>query len=156
LTNSDTEDEAKDIQEAARGLGLQILVVRAAGESDLDSAFATLAQQGARALIVGADTFFTSQRSQIAVRAARHSLPNMWVARIEVDAGGLMSYGANIPGVYHQAGVHAGKVLKGAEPADLPVQLPTRFDLVINLQTAKALGVTVPPTLLARADEVIE
>jgi putative ABC transport system substrate-binding protein len=155
-TNPDTEDEAKDIQEAARSLGLQIVIVRAGNESDLDDAFAALLQQGARALIVGADTFFTSQRSQIAVRAARHSLPNIWVTRVEVEAGGLMCYGANIPGVYRQAGVYVGRILKGAKPADLPVQLPTAFDLIINLQTAKALGLTVPPTLLARADEVIE
>jgi putative tryptophan/tyrosine transport system substrate-binding protein len=155
-TNPDAEDEAKDIQEAARSLGLQIVIVRAGNESDLDDAFAALLQQGARALIVGADTFFTSQRSQIAVRAARHSLPNIWAARIEVEAGGLMCYGANIPGVHRQAGVYVGRILKGAKPADLPVQLPTAFDLIINLQTAKALGLTVPPTLLARADEVIE
>jgi len=155
-TNPDTEDEANDIQEAARGLGVEVFVVRAGKADDLDSAFATVVQQGGRALIIGADTFFTSQRSQIAVRAARHSLPNIWVTRIEVEAGGLMCYGANIPGVYRQAGIHVGRILKGAKPADLPVQLPTTFDLVINLQTAKALGLTVPPSLLARADEVIE
>ena len=155
-TNPDTEEEAKDIQEAAPSLGLQIVIVRAGKESDLDDAFAALLQQGARALIVGADTFFTSQRNQIAVRAARHSLPNIWVTRVEVEAGGLMCYGANIPGVYRQAGVYVGRILKGAKPADLPVQLPTAFDLIINLQTAKALGLDVPPTLLARADEVIE
>jgi ABC-type uncharacterized transport system substrate-binding protein len=113
-------------------------------------------QQCARALIIGGDTFFTSQRSQIAVRAARYSLPSIWATRIEVEAGGLMCYGANIPGVYRQAGVYVGKILKGSRPADLPVQLPTTFDLIINLQTAKALGLTVPPTLLARADGVIE
>jgi len=134
-TNPDTEEEAKDIQEAAPSLGLQIVIVRAGKESDLDDAFAALLQQGARALIVGADTFFTSQRNQIAVRAARHSLPNIWVTRVEVEAGGLMCYGANIPGVYRQAGVYVGRILKGAKPADLPVQLPTAFDLIINLQT---------------------
>jgi putative tryptophan/tyrosine transport system substrate-binding protein len=155
-TNPDTEDEANDIQEAARGLGIQIVVVRAGKADDLDDAFATLVNQGARALIIGSDTFFTSQRSQISIRAARHSLPNIWVTRIEVEAGGLMSYGANIPDVYRQAGVYAGQILKGAKPANLPVQLPTAFDLIINLQTAKALSVEVPPTLLARADEVIE
>jgi ABC-type uncharacterized transport system substrate-binding protein len=155
-TNPDTEDEANDIQEAARGLGIQIVVVRAGKADDLDDAFATLVDQGARALIIGSDTFFTSQRSQISIRAARHSLPNIWVTRIEVEAGGLMSYGANIPDVYRQAGVYAGQILKGAKPANLPVQLPTAFDLIINLQTAKALGVEVPPSLLARADEVIE
>jgi putative ABC transport system substrate-binding protein len=155
-TNPDTEDEANDIREAARGLGIQIVVVRAGKADDLDDAFATLINQGARALIIGSDTFFTSQRSQISIRAARHSLPNIWVTRIEVEAGGLMSYGANIPDVYRQAGVYAGQILKGAKPANLPVQLPTAFDLIINLQTAKALGVEVPPSLLARADEVIE
>jgi putative tryptophan/tyrosine transport system substrate-binding protein len=129
---------------------------RAPGRRVWAGPFAALLQQGARALIVGADTFFTSQRSQIAVRAARHSLPNIWVTRVEVEAGGLMCYGANIPGVYRQEGVYVGRILKGAKPADLPVQLPTAFDLIINLQTAKALGLTVPPTLLARADEVIE
>ena len=155
-TNPDTEDEANDIREAARGLGIQIVVARAGKADDLDDAFATLVNQGARALIIGSDTFFTSQRSQISIRAARHSLPNIWVTRIEVEAGGLMSYGANIPDVYRQAGVYAGQILKGAKPANLPVQLPTAFDLIINLQTAKALGLEVPPTLLARADEVIE
>jgi putative ABC transport system substrate-binding protein len=155
-SNPDTEDEAKDIEAAARSLGVQVFVVRAGTADDLDRAFATLVQQGARALIIGSDTFFTSQRSQIAVHAARHSLPNMWVTRVEVEAGGLMCYGANIPGVYRQAGVYVGRILKGAKPADLPVQLPTAFDLIINLQTAKALGLDVPPTLLARADEVIE
>ena len=155
-TNPDTEDEANDIREAARGLGIQIVVVRAGKADDLDDAFATLVHQGARALIIGSDTFFTSQRSQISIRAARHSLPNIWVTRIEVEAGGLMSYGANIPDVYRDAGVYAGQILKGAKPANLPVQLPTAFDLIINLQTAKALGLEVPPTLIARADEVIE
>jgi putative ABC transport system substrate-binding protein len=155
-TNPDTEDEANDIREAASGLGIQIVVVRAGKANELDDAFAMLVQQGARALIVGSDTFFTSQRSQISIRAARHSLPNIWVTRIEVEAGGLMSYGANIPDVYRHAGVYAGQILKGAKPANLPVQLPTAFDLIINLQTARALGLEVPPSLLARADEVIE
>ena len=113
---------------------------------DLESAFTTLAQREARAVIIGGDTFFTSRRSQISLSAARRSLPTMWVTRIEVEAGGLMSYGANIPNVYRQAGVYAGQILKGAKPANLPVQLPIKFDLVINLQTAKALGLDVPPT----------
>ena len=154
-TNPDTEDEAKDIQDAAQGLGMQVFVVRASKADELDSAFTTLAQHEARAVIVGGDTFFTSRRGQISLSAARRLLPTMWVTRIEVEAGGLMSYGANIPNVYRQAGVYAGQILKGAKPANLPVQLPIKFDLVINLQTAKALGLEVPPTLLARADEVI-
>ena len=145
-TNPDTEDEAKDIQDAAQGLGVQVFVVRASKADDLDSAFTTLAQHEARAVIVGGDTFFTSRRSQISLSAARRSLPTMWVTRIEVEAGGLMSYGANIPNVYRQAGIYAGQILKGAKPANLPVQLPIKFDLVINLQTAKALGLDVPPT----------
>ena len=155
-TNPDMEDEAKDIQDAAQGLGVQVFVVRANKADDLESAFTTLAQHEARAVIIGGDTFFTSRRSQISLSAARRSLPTMWVTRIEVEAGGLMSYGANIPNVYRQAGIYAGQILKGAKPANLPVQLPIKFDLVINLQTAKALGLDIPPTLLAIADEVIE
>jgi len=155
-TNPDAEDEVKDIQEAARVLGVQVLSVSASKADDLDGAFSTLVHQGARALIIGADAFFTGQRSQIAILAARHALPTMWVARIEVAAGGLMDYGASLFDVYRRAGVSAGQVLKGAKPADLPVQLPTAFDLVINLRTAKALSLDVPPMLLARADEVIE
>jgi putative tryptophan/tyrosine transport system substrate-binding protein len=155
-TNPDTEDEAKDIQEAARGLGVQVFVVRASKADDLDDAFTNPVQHEARAVIVGSDTFYTSRRGQISLLAARRSLPTMWVTRIEVEAGGRMSYGANIPNVYRQAGVYAGQILKGAKPANLPVLLPIKFDLVINLQTAKALGLEVPPTLLATADEVIE
>src|SRR5262249_16979511 len=155
-TNPEAEDELKDIQDTARSLGLQILVVSASKADDLNGAFETLVQQQARALIVGGDTFFTGQRSHISVLAARHGLPTMWVERSEAEAGGRMSYGANISDVYRRAGLVAGQVLKGAKPADLPVQLPTVFDLAINLRTAKALGLTVPPTLLARADEVIE
>ena len=155
-TNPDAENEVKDIQEAARGLGVRLLAVSASKADDLDGAFSTLVHQGARALIIGADAFFTGQRSQIAILAARHALPSMWVARIEVAAGGLMGYGASLFDVYRRAGVSAGQVLKGAKPADLPVQLPTAFDLVINLRTAKALNLDVPPMLLARADEVIE
>jgi putative ABC transport system substrate-binding protein len=155
-TNPDTEDEANHIQQAAQRLGVQVFVVRAGEADHLDDAFTTVGQRQAGAVIVGSDTFFTSPRSQISLLAARRSLPTMLVTRIEVEAGGLMSYGANIPDVYRQAGVYAGQILKGAKPANLPVQLPTKFDLVINLQTAKALGLKVPPTLLARADEVID
>jgi putative ABC transport system substrate-binding protein len=155
-TNKDTEDEARDVQDAARSLGVQVFVVSAGKADDLDGAFATLAQQRARALFVAGDAFFTGQRTQISILAARHGLPTSWNARIEVEAGGLMSYGGSLPDVYRQAGVVAGQILKGAKPADLPVQLPTIFELVINLRTAKTLGIEVPPTLLARADEVIE
>jgi len=154
--NPDGEDELKDIQAAASGLGVQIVVAKASKPADLDEAFASITREGAGGLIVGGDTFFTSQRSQIAVRAARAALPNIWVSRVEIEAGGLMSYGASIPDVYRQAGVLVGKILKGSRPAELPVQLPTTFDFLINLQTAKAMGITVPPNLLARANEVIE
>src|SRR5262249_35257848 len=123
------QDEAKDIQEAAQGLGVQVFVVRAGKADDVEAAFTTLVQREARAVIVGSDTFFTSRRGQISLLAARRSLPTMWVTRIEVEAGGLMSYGANIPDVYRRAGVYAGQVLKGAKPANLPVQLPTKFAL---------------------------
>ena len=150
------EDEAKEIEKAARGIGVQILAVSVSKADDLDVAFSTLLQQGAGALIVGADTFFTRNRNQIAILAARHAMPTIWSLRIEAEAGGLMSYGASLPDVYRLAGVYAGRILKGERPADLPVQLPTAFDLVINLKTARALGLNVPPALLARADEVIE
>src|SRR5262249_34332889 len=119
-TNPEAEDELKDIQDTARSLGLQILVVSASKADDLNGAVEPLVQQQARALIVGGDTFFTGQRSHISILAARHGLPTMWVARIEAEAGGLMSYGANIPDVYRRAGLVAGQVLKGAKPADLP------------------------------------
>jgi putative tryptophan/tyrosine transport system substrate-binding protein len=155
-TNTDTEDEAKDVQDAARRLGVQVFVVSAGKADDLDGIFATLVKQGVRALFVAGDTFFTGQRSQISILAARHGLPTCWSSRIEAEAGGLMSYGASFLDVYLKAGVVTGKILKGAKPADLPVQLPTTFELVINVRTAKTLGVEVPPMLLARADEVIE
>ena len=153
--NPNGEEEARNILEAARGLGVQVVIVRASRADDLDGAFATAVQNGARALIVGADAFFTGQRSQIATLAARHALPTMAATRPDVAAGGLMSYGAPA-NVYRLAGIYIGRILKGEKPADLPVQLPTAFELVINLRTSKTLGLDVPPTLLASADEVIE
>jgi putative ABC transport system substrate-binding protein len=155
-TNPDTEDEAKEIEEAARGLGVQVVVVKAGKPEDIEAAFAALVQQRARAVIIAGDTFFTSRRGQIAALAARHSLPTMWVSRIEVEAGGLMCYGASIPGVYRQAGIYTGQILKGAKPADLPVQLPTKFEFFINMKTAKTLGLNVPNSVQLLADEVIE
>jgi putative tryptophan/tyrosine transport system substrate-binding protein len=154
--NSETEDEANDVQEAARSLGIQILVARAGTESEIDAAFAMLSQQRPAAIIIASDTFFDVRRNQIVALAARHSLPSMHGSRAQAEAGHVICYGASIPNVYRQAGGYVGRILKGAKPADLPVQLPSTFALVINLKTARTLGLDVPPTLLARADEVIE
>jgi putative tryptophan/tyrosine transport system substrate-binding protein len=155
-TNPDSDDEVKDVQEAALGLGVQLLILNAGTENDIDLAFAKLVQERAGALMLAADTFFTSQRNRIAALAARHRVLAIDGIREYAEAGGLVSYGASLAGIYRQAGVYSGRILKGDKPADLPVQLPTTFELVINLKAAKGLGLDVPPTLLARADEVIE
>jgi len=154
--NPDSADEARDVQEAAGALGIQILVLNAGDENEIDAAFAKLVELRAGALMLGGDTFFTSQRSRLATLSAKVRIPTADSVREFVDAGGLVSYGASLAGIYRQAGVVAGRILKGAKPIDLPVQLPTKFDLVINLKAAKALGLEVPASLLARADEVIE
>ena len=154
--NPDSEDEAKDVQEAARALGVEILVLYAGTENEIDAAFTKLVEQRTGALMLGADTFFTSQRARIATLSTYLRIPTADSVREFPEAGGFASYGASLAGVYRQAGVYVGRILKGDKPADLPVLLPTAFEFVINLKTAKTLGLEVPPTVLARADEVIE
>jgi putative ABC transport system substrate-binding protein len=150
-----TERNIRATQEAARTKGLQLRILGAATESEIDAAFASLVDLQARALLIGAPTVL-GRREQIVALAARYAIPTIYDWREYVAAGGLISYGTNLADTYRNVGTYVGKILKGAKPADLPVQQPTKFDLVINLNTAKALGLIVPPTILARADEVIE
>ena len=151
-----TESETKVVQDAARSFGLQLHVLNASTESQIDAAFEALVELRATALIVGVDTFLNNSRSQIVALAARYAVPAVYGVRDFVTAGGLMSYGTDLVEMYGQSGTYAGKILKGARPADLPIQQVTKVALVINLKTAKALGLTFPTTLLGRADEVIE
>jgi putative ABC transport system substrate-binding protein len=148
--------QVHEMQEPTRALGLQLHVVNASTEHELDTAFAAIVQSGADALIVAINPLFIARREQIVALAQRHAVPVIFAERESVVAGGLMSYAASFTDSFRQVGVYVGRILKGAKPADLPVQQPTKFELVINLKTAKALGLTVPPSLLTTADEVIE
>jgi putative tryptophan/tyrosine transport system substrate-binding protein len=159
LVNPDNpipEPILRDVQDAARAKGVQLHILKAAAKSEIDAAFTSLAQLHVGALVLGPDPFLNSRREQLVRLAARHAVPVIYDFRQNAAAGGLISYGPSLTYVNYQAGVYAGRILNGEKPADLPVQQPTTFELVVNLKTAKALGLTVPPSILARADEVIE
>jgi putative tryptophan/tyrosine transport system substrate-binding protein len=155
-TNPNAESDAKDLLAAAQSMGLTLNVLHSSSERDIDGLFATLVQRRASAFLTVSDPLFTSRRQQIAVLAADHRIPAIYHVRDFTAVGRLMSYAPNIYDVFRQAGVYTGSILKGEKPADLPVIQPTKFEFVINLKTAKALGLEIPPKLLALADEVIE
>src|SRR6266852_8423798 len=153
---TNTESTLRDVKPAAHAMGLQIQVLNASTSREIDAAFATIVRERPDALFVGNDAFFNARRVQLALLAGRHGVPAIYWDREFAEAGGLMTYGSNIVDVYRQIGVYAGRILKGTKPADLPIVQSTKFELVINAQTARMLGITVPPSLLATADEVIE
>jgi putative ABC transport system substrate-binding protein len=155
-TNLNAETLSSDLHAAARTLGLQLQVLHASAEREIDAVFTTLLQLQAGGLMIGHDAFFNSQSERLATLALRRAMPTIYQFREFAAAGGLMSYGTDLADSYRQTGVYAGRILKGEKPGDLPILQPTKFELFINLKTAKSLGLTVPPTLLARADEVIE
>jgi ABC-type uncharacterized transport system substrate-binding protein len=156
-TFPDAGGQLREVQEAAHNIGQRITILNATNIREIDAAFETVVRMGPAALLVAADPFFDARREQLVVLAARHSIPAMYEDRdFTVAGGGLMSYGASFCDAVRQTGIYTGRILKGEKPADLPVQAPTKYELVINLKTTKALGLEIPPTLLARADEVIE
>ena len=155
-TNANVEGVTRDVRESASAIGVQIDIVQASDSRQIEDAFATLVRNRADALVVGSDAYFVSRRLQLATLATRHAIPAVFNAREFPEAGGLMSYGTNLTEVYRQLGVYSGRILNGAKPPELPVNQSTKFEFVINLPTARALGLEVPATLLARADEVIE
>jgi putative tryptophan/tyrosine transport system substrate-binding protein len=155
-TQPELEAELRAVEEAGHAIGRRILVVKAANEREFGAAFAAMSQAGAGGLLVRGGGFFLSQRRQLVVLAARYGLPANYVTRDYPEVGGLMSYGASQTDAYRRAGIYTGRILKGAKPDELPVDQPSKFELTINLATAKAFGLEIPPLLLARADEVIE
>src|SRR5262249_38966337 len=155
-TNPNAESDTRDVQAAATALGQKLVVVKGGTETDLEAAFVTLAEQRASALVVTADPFFINHRERLVELAVHQTLPTIYPMRDFVTAGGLMSYGTSLADGFRQVGLYAGRILKGAQPADLPVQQSVKVELVVSVKTAKTLGITFPETILQRADEVIE